>query len=198
MEGDALNTVARIVSQSLSVCATLLFRTHRRRWARVARQQTPPWDARNRIIGGLIAPGSSVLDLGCGAQSLRRYLPGDCRYQPCDVVQETPDVIPCDFNAGVYPTFETPFDYVVCSGVFEYVRKPEEFLGHLSRFARIAIVSYHPFVSGSSRWNRLAFNWVNHFTEVDLHRLFDHAGLEWTIAEGRDSSERIYELRRRA
>jgi hypothetical protein len=104
----------------------------------------------------------------------------------------------CDFNAGVYPAFNALFDVVVCSGVLEYIRRPKDFLERVTRLGTVTMLSYHPFGPGDSKWNRLAFNWVNHFTQGDLHTLFDQCGLNWEIVHGRATAEPIYALQRRA
>lgn len=45
-----------------------------------------PWlrDVRLRVVAGSIEPGSSVLDLACGAASLADHLPGTCHYYGVD------------------------------------------------------------------------------------------------------------------
>ncbi len=161
---------------------TLLVPTKKRLWQKVAAAGPPAWDERNKIIAGFIPPGSSVLDVGCGAQTLKQYLKPGCRYQPCDVVKSTPDVIFCDFNAGIYPPVGEPYDYVVCSGVFEYIRKPEEFLGRVPLLGHATIMSYNLLPPGGSKLARLAngYGWLNHFTLEELENLFKHIGLDWT------------------
>jgi 2-polyprenyl-3-methyl-5-hydroxy-6-metoxy-1,4-benzoquinol methylase len=110
---------------------TLMVRTKVRQWRRVAFAGRPSWDERNKIIAGFIPAGSSVLDIGCGAQTLKQHLPPGCKYQPCDIIKSSPEVIFCDLNGGIYPETRERFDYVVCSGVFEYVRRPQEFLNKI-------------------------------------------------------------------
>lgn len=161
---------------------TLLIPTKKRLWQKVAAAGPPTWDDRNKIIAGFIPPGSSVLDVGCGAQTLKLYLKPGCRYQPCDVVKSTPDVIFCDFNAGAYPHISEQYDYVVCSGVFEYIRNPEEFLRRIPFLGRSTILSYNLFKPGDSKIARLAngYGWLNHFTREELQNLFRDIGLDWT------------------
>lgn len=171
-----------------AACVTLLVRTHVRRWQKVAQAGRPLWDERNEIIAGLIPPGSSVLDVGCGAQTLKQHLKPGCKYQPCDVVKSTPDVIFCDFNAGVYPEVKERFDYVVCSGVFEYIRKPQEFLRRLPCLGRFVIMSYNPLHPGDSKMTRLGLNWVNHFTEQQIEQLFFSNDLKWRVLKRRKTS----------
>lgn len=182
----------------LKAISTLLVRTNVRRWSEVAKNPQPHWDDRNENIARLIPPGSSVIDLGCGPQTLRRHLDPSCKYQPCDVIQSTPDVIFCDFNAGVYPEVKETYDYVVCSGVFEYIRNPAEFLKKNSKLARTMILSYNPFgqLPGDTKIRRLNCDWINHFTKPELEALFDKTGLEWKIFDvtARKNEEFIYVL----
>jgi len=178
-----------------SICATFLFRTHVSRWRKVAHAGPPPWDDRNKVIAGFVPAGSSVLDIGCGAQTLRGYLPPGCRYQPCDVVKSTPDVILCDFNAGQYPDASLRFDYVICSGVFEYIRQPKEFLHRIPRLGGIVLFSYNPFLPGTSKLVRLGYNWVNHFTQKELEAGFDEAGLAWAVLKTNQPEFLIYSLK---
>ena len=178
-----------------SVCVTLIVRTHVRRWRKVAQAGRPSWDERNRIIAGFIPDGSSVLDVGCGAQTLREHLPPGCRYQPCDVANNSANVIFCDLNAGVYPDVKERFDYVVCSGVFEYMRNPGEFLKRIPMCGRTVLMSYNTLRPDVSKFDRLAKNWINHFTRDELKALMAETGLEWTVLHTNNLGELIGSLR---
>jgi len=164
----------------LKVASKLVIKTNKRRWAKVARNPKPHWDERNQYIASLIPAGSSVIDLGCGPQTLRRHLAPGCTYQPCDVVKSTPDVIYCNFNDGVYPSVSMSYDYVVCSGVIEYVLDPLEFVRKNTRLGRQTILSYNPFNKdrGDSKVVRLECDWVNHLTREEMDALFVAAGVE--------------------
>jgi Methionine biosynthesis protein MetW len=180
----------------VSACKTLFVTTNISRWRAVAVGGTPPWDKRNEIIAGFIADRSSVLDLGCGAQTLRTHLKPQCKYQPCDVVRGTPGVTFCDFNAGIYPDLDQPFDYVVCSGLLEYIRKPREFLDQVCQLGQTLLVSYHVFKPSESKLERLARNWVTHMTRNDMERVLQSVGLEWKILAVLGPNEIIYEIHR--
>lgn len=178
--------------------STLVVKTNVRRWREVARNPRPNWDGRNEIIAKLIPAGSSVIDLGCGSQTLRRHLDPSCKYQPCDVIQSTPDVIYCDFNSGIYPNVNVSYDYVICSGVFEYIRNPEEFLKKNSLLGKVMILSYNPLyhVPEDSKIRRLNLDWINHFTKPEVEALFDKVGLVWKIQNAAANiGEDIYLLR---
>ena len=176
---------------------TLLFRNNMELWTKVAHAGKPGWDGRNAIIAGFIPAGSSVLDIGCGPQTLRQHLPAGCRYQPCDMIKSTPDVILCDVNSGLYPQVNERFDYVVCSGVFEYVRNEAEFLSRIPTYAPNVILSYNPLspkCHRKTKLERLAGSWVNHHTREELEKTFDAAGLTWKALHTSDLDEVIYSL----
>jgi Methionine biosynthesis protein MetW len=177
-----------------AACVTLLVRTHVHRWRKVAAAGTPHWDGRNVLIAGFIPDGSSVLDLGCGPQTLRKHLKPGCRYQPCDIIKSSPDVILCDFNGGVYPAIKEHFDYVVCSGVFEYIRRPKEFLEKNSTYATTMILTFNPLLPNQSKLHRLSVNWINHLTKVELENMFRKAGLKSTALHIKEDGETIYSL----
>jgi len=173
-------------------CLTLLIRTHAWHWRKVAKAGPPPWDVRNRVIADFIPDGSSVLDLGCGAQTLKLHLKSGCTYQPCDVITNSPDTIHCDFNAGIYPKIIKRYDYVVCSGLLEYVRTPSEFLQRISSFGDALLISYNPIVHGESKIQRLGKHWVNHLAQPELERIFESIGLSWNIVNTRPPNELLY------
>jgi hypothetical protein len=182
------------ISGAMNAAVTLAVPTHKRRWKKVSQNPAPHWDWRNKIISGLVPAGSSVLDLGCGAQTLRRHLDPTCRYQPSDVIVSTPDVIFCDFNAGVYPAVKETYDFVICSGLFEYIRKPEEFLQRVPPLGRTMIFTYSPAVPGQTRLHRLSVNWVNHFTREEMEALLERNGLRWEALYTHDQAETIYRV----
>ncbi len=180
-----------------AVCITLMLRTYVRRWQQVAQAGPPTWDERNAIIAKFIPAGSSVIDLGCGAQTLRNHLAPDCTYQPCDIVKSSPDVIFCDFNVGIYPEPGGIFDYVVCSGVLEYIWKPKEFLSRVPRLGHALLLSYNPRMKGESKFDRLAKHWVNHLDRDALEKMFDELGLGWKVVNVRSPNEYLYSIQRK-
>jgi hypothetical protein len=146
------------------------------------------------MIAKLIPANSSVVDLGCGAMTLKARLAPGCVYQPCDVVQSAPEVLLCDFNAGLYPALSRHYDYVICSGVLEYMRDPMDFLTRISKYGSKILLSYNPLQSGESKLTRLAKGWLSHLSQPELERLFREAGLAFTVVLTRDVSEVTYEL----
>jgi len=177
--------VSRLIvtlSRPINAVKTLVVRTDVRRWARVA-GEVPPWDSLNKKIATFIPDGSSVLDLGAGAQTLRAHLPSACFYQPCDIIISSPDIIYCDFNSGEYPVVQFCFDYAVCSGLLEYIRKPEEFLRIAGGYGRNLILSYNLCRKGETTLDRLAKGWVNHLSLQQLMASIGAAGLAPSVLQ---------------
>jgi glycosyltransferase involved in cell wall biosynthesis len=170
-------------TEAVYVPRTILFRTDVKRWQKVAQGGAPSWDERNKCIADLIPANSSVLDLGAGPQTLRKHLDLSCVYQPCDVVKSSDDVLLCDFNAGIYPQIEHLFDFVVCSGVLEYMRDPLAFIDIAAALGHRMILTYAPARDGDKLWTRMAEGWVNHLRQEELEKLLDKLGLQWIIVE---------------
>lgn len=193
--------MARVMADLLAFPALLtgaLRRTAARssdkeRWKRVA-GETLLWDERNAIIGRLIRPGESVLDLGCGMQTLRQHMPENCSYQPCDLVPRTPDTLVCDFNQGEFPSLTGHYDVVVCSGLLEYLEDPRTFVDRISRIGSRLILSYRPHDGRWRGWiQRLADGHVNHLQRRELEAMLQSAGCQ-TARVYPWADQLIYEL----
>ncbi|MBN9657090.1 MAG: hypothetical protein J0H49_02875 [Acidobacteria bacterium] len=135
------------------------------------------WEGRNRAAAALIPPGATVLDLGCGRMSLRRFLPSGCQYFPADLPKWSAEVIRVDLDAGEFPPGR--YDYVVLLGVLEYLTNPAAVVAAAADHTRTLIAGYsHPGPQSviSQRRNAL---WINDFYVDDLRALFRSTG--WTI-----------------
>lgn len=122
-----------------------------------------------------------MLDLGSGAQTLKRYLKGGCQYQPADIVRSTSDVLLSDFNRGEYPEVTKVYDYVVASGLLEYLGEPRQFLSIAPSLGNVMIVSYAPLREGESRLHRRLLGWVNSLRRGELEGIFTDLGLDWQL-----------------
>lgn len=184
--GNSMNRVfvfARNLHRQLSAChraiRTFIFRTDVNFWRQVAVEE-PGWDDRNHLIAQAIPADSSVLDLGSGAQTLARYLKLGCTYQPCDCVKSSDNVLLCDFNRDQYPTLDRRFDYVVVSGLLEYIRDPRSFLKQIHAYGNVLLISYACLLPGHTRLWRASQGWVNHLTRPELEGIFNDLGLRWS------------------
>ncbi len=156
----------------------LLKRNDISRWKNVE-NETYKWDERNIMIASFIPEGLSVLDIGAGAQTLKRHLKGN-KYVPCDIVQH-PDTLYCDLNNNIFPKIIEKFDYVICSGVIEYLINSYEVVQKLPDFGRNIIISYAHFYEGHKKEDRLASGWKNHFTKKQIEEIFRKAKISWEI-----------------
>ena len=179
---SSLSRLSRDVFAKVEVLGRILrtfFRvTDYKRWRRNV-GQIPRWDERNIIIAGMIPEKKTVLDIGSGAQTLRKYLKAGCVYQPCDMVQFSDNILLCDFNRGIYPIVQEKYDYVVCSGVLEYIKHPEDFLSRISCYGDQIILTYAIKLTEESFTARLRDGWINHFSQNELENLFVSLNLGW-------------------
>ena len=160
---------------------SVLLRSDYPRWRNLALKGIrPKWDERNASLGALITPGSSVLDLGAGTLSLRTHLPPGCTYQPVDLI-ERPGVIYADFNRGHYPHLEQRYDFVVCSGVLEYIHEPQQFLRRAFELGDRLLISYAAYQPGDSYLRRRTRGWVNHLSQESLESAFASLGAVWSL-----------------
>jgi hypothetical protein len=148
------------------------------RWTRNTTEH-PVWDARVKLIGGMIPAGSSVLDVGAGAMTLERYLPEKCKYTPMDVIRTTDRTLYVDFNRGILPTLDGPYDYAVCGGILEYVTNVDLFIHAVATWARTVILSYaeRTTFTHAELVNRERMGWCTHMTQHGLKLLFTEHGL---------------------
>ena len=158
-------------------------KTNYERWERVA-QETPTWNERNQLIASMVPAGASVLDVGAGNMTIREMIPPSCEYQPIDCVQGSDDTIIVDFNKGIIPAFEKRFDIAICSGVMEYVHDPAGFLGIVTGWADMVILSYAVTDAEGDVQRRRQQGWFTDLSYMDLLELFSgldifmrHAGV---------------------
>ncbi len=154
-----------------------------KRWSQPANLQSV-WDGRTEALARLVAPGSTVLELGAGACRLKDFLPEGCTYTPSDLVERGPDTFICDLNKRPLPSLErfAP-DTVVMSGVLEYVKAPDEVADWLAEHTPVVVMSYQCVGDGSGSLGRVPLwlrrsrhGWVNHYTSSAIRELFTSAG----------------------
>ena len=100
--------------------------------------KAPHWTRRNKLIGEeILLPNKSVLDLGCGAKDLLKYY-NPSTYLGVDIA-ETADLI-VNFDEE----FELPggWDYIVNSGILEYVDNLDRYLEKISKLGNEYIFTW--------------------------------------------------------
>lgn len=118
-----------------------------------------------RLIAEMIAPGTRVLDIGCGDGSLIDHLYRtkgcDARGIEIDMAEVTRAVVhglpvmqgDADADLAQYP--DGAFDYVVLSRTLQAVERPREVLRQMLRIGRSALVSFPNFGHWQVRWQLL-------------------------------------------
>ncbi len=119
-----------------------------------------------RLIAEMIAPGSRVLDIGCGDGTLISYLfhtkGCDARGIEIDMAEVTRAIahgLPvmhgdADVDLAYYP--DGAFDYVVLSRTLQAVGRPREVLRQMLRIGARAVISFPNFGHWQVRWQLLA------------------------------------------
>lgn len=106
------------------------------------------------LIAGLVPPGSSVVDLGCGNGSLLRKLEREKQVRGCGIELSKSGVRVCN-EKGLnvrqgridepLPFRDNEFEYALCSVTIQMVMYPEVLLREMKRIARYQILSFPNF-----------------------------------------------------
>lgn len=118
-----------------------------------------------RTIADLIAPGSSVLDLGCGRGELMALLLSEksCRAKGIEIDEQAIyecvarglSVLHGDIDSGLPEYADKSFDYVVLNQCFQQVRAPEVVLREALRVGGRVIVGFPNFAHYQARFQIL-------------------------------------------
>lgn len=152
-------------------------------------------------VVSLVAPGSTVADLGCGNGSLMQLLQKEknalctgveisasgaeiCRKKGFTTLQQTIDA-PLPFS-------DNQFDYAVCNVTMQMVQYPEVLLQEMKRIARHQVISFPNFAFYKNRLQLLlggrmpkkllyGYTWYNtghihQFSIKDFKELVQHTG----------------------
>lgn len=100
---------------------------------------SPAWTDRNFKIASQISPNKSVLDLGCGSKDLLKYI-RPSKYVGIDYNNKFSD-IQVNFNQDFLLPSRN-WDYVICSGLLEYIVNVDKFFSSISRSGKTYIITY--------------------------------------------------------
>jgi len=113
------------------------------------------------IITGWVAPGSSVLDLGCGDGELSARLVKEKKASVQGIEIDEQAIYKCvakglsvlhgDIDSGLTDYSDRSFDYVILNESFQQVKKPELVLTESLRVGKMVIVSFPNFVYYTAR-----------------------------------------------
>ena len=107
--------------------------------------QLGQWPERAQAAAALLArqglgAGHSVIDLGCGHQTLKPLLPAGVKYVPVDRIARTPEVTVVDFNERLP---EGKYTSAALLGVIEYFDRPERLLRWAAENCQYLVLSYN-------------------------------------------------------
>jgi methionine biosynthesis protein MetW len=125
----------------------------------------PAVRADHLLVVDMVAPGTRVLDVGCGDGDLLRLLAAERGVDGRGIELSQAGVNACvahglsvvqgdaDADLAAYP--DDAFDYVVLSQTLQATRQPRVVLEHLLRIGRRAVVSFPNFGHWRMRWQLL-------------------------------------------
>lgn len=134
------------------------------------------WKERLRVMAGLIQNEKSILDLGCGMQWLKEFIPDHIRYYPVDYKQRQPNVIVCNFNKKQFPKIKADIAFI--AGCLEYMEDPAWFVKNTSMSCSTAICSYSSLENFPDMKSRTDLMWVNHLSRQEIIDLFYSCGMK--------------------
>lgn len=120
----------------------------------VAQQAEPPrFD--HRLIAGLIEPGASVLDLGCGNGDLLALLADEKQVRAVGIEIDEQAIYQCvaknlsvfhgDIETGLSEYGDAMFDYVILNESLQQVKRPGDVLREALRVGKKVVVGFPNF-----------------------------------------------------
>ncbi|MFA6636869.1 MAG: methionine biosynthesis protein MetW [Candidatus Omnitrophota bacterium] len=116
----------------------------------------------HRIIGDMIAPGSVVLDVGCGNGDLLEYLTEEKNVKGSGVEISEEAIYLCvekglsvshgDIDSGLREYPDKFFDYVIFNQTMQQVQKPVDAISEALRIGRKVIVGFPNFCNMPARF----------------------------------------------
>ncbi|MCH2489686.1 MAG: class I SAM-dependent methyltransferase [Flavobacteriales bacterium] len=133
------------------------------------------WDDRTQMLAAKITEYSTVLEFGAGRLVLKEMLPKGCTYIPSDIVARSEDTLVIDLNQEALPRLPIT-DYVVFSGVLEYVFDVQKVLAHCASTTQQLLFSYATIESYGHIKDRRYNGWVSDLSETTLIRVCKELG----------------------
>lgn len=124
------------------------------------------WDERTQFLANQIVPNSIVFEFGAAKLALKEMLPKGCKYLHSDIVKRNEATIVADLNK-ILPDLPQ-VDYIVFSGVLEYVFEVKDLLIHLSQFTNHFVFSYAVTDTFQEKGKRRFNGWVSDLSEADV------------------------------
>jgi hypothetical protein len=137
------------------------------------------WDERTIMLAEQITPNSKVLEFGAGRLVLKDYLPRNCTYYNSDIVKRNEQTLVIDLNKELPELSKV--DFIVFSGVLEYVKDVEHLLEHCSRYTKTILLSYAVTDHFSNSKNRRVSGWISDLSEDDIEAIARKLKMNWSF-----------------
>lgn len=130
---------------------------------------------------------NSIMDLGCGLQTLKQYISKQIKYFPINQYNQIDGTIIKDFNKGEF--LDENVDVCFCSGIFEYIYNLEDFIYKISYHCKYLVGSYC-FKENRAREYKLT---VNNYSKNELFKIIEKYGFRLIkSAEHKESKSGIF------
>lgn len=161
-------TFNKVVKFSRSFYVSMLKFSNRSDYTRWSKKSSlfESWDERTKILASNILPKATVFEFGAARLVLKRYIPQDCTYLHSDIVARDNETIVIDLNRNLPDLPKS--NYVVFSGVLEYVNDVEKVLKHCSKFTEEILFSYAVLDNYSNVDTRRYNGWVSDLSKKQL------------------------------
>lgn len=135
------------------------------------------WDERTKILASKIKPESVVFEFGAARLVLKDFIPSNCTYLHSDIVARNKETFVIDLNKNLPEIPKS--DYIVFSGVLEYINDVEKVLKYCSNFTNEILFSYAVSENFSNSETRRYNGWVSDLAASDIKEI--SVKLNWKL-----------------
>lgn len=146
------------------------------------------WENRVKKLSAYILPNESIMDLGCGQMTLKKYITSNS-YIPVDYTKRDEKTIVCDFNKKEFPQIKA--DVIFISGCLEYIYDYEWFIGKACQYSQKILLSYCCIEDFPILAERKKNNWKNHLSYEYVILLLKENNFSLTESTKLESNDRI-------
>jgi hypothetical protein len=139
------------------------------------------WKKRIEEMARFIAPGESVIDLGCGKMWLKPLLKNNV-YHPVDYKRRDELTVVANFNGHEYPDIGADVAFV--SGTLEYIEDYEWFVRQICSRSKRCILSYCTTECYPDLKVRSQKAWKSHLSRSTLLGVFTKSGMDLDAESG--------------